>query len=93
MATATRKPRTSAKAKQKCLGFVNWQVGNIRSRKGFALFDNEYLTREDQALLDLAAQHGGSVTIKAELRISLNQEPKELDLSSIEIVESNQTAA
>ena len=89
MATATRKPRKSEKAKAKCLGFVNWKVGNIKSRRGFGLFDNEYLTKEDQLLLDLAKDNGGSVTVVAEIRVTLNDDtPKELDLDSIQIVSS-----
>ena len=90
MATATRKPRkTTDKVKAKCLGFINWSIGNIKSRKGFGLYENDYLTKEDQILLDLAKENGGSVTVMAELRITLNNDtPKELDLSQVQIISS-----
>ncbi len=77
-------------AKDKAVAFVNWSVGGIHSSKGFPIFDNQYTTKEEQVLVDLARKHGGSVKVRAELRIVLNtanERPATYDLDSIEIIE------
>ena len=71
----------------KAVAFVNWQVGNVKSQKGFRIFDNEYTTRAEQALVELAKKHGGSVKVKAELHIVVaNEEVEDYDLDSIEVI-------
>lgn len=91
---AARKPNaentvaTPVKEKDRAVAFVNWSVGSIRSSKGFALYDNQYTTAEEAALVALAKKHGGSVRVKAEFRIILhNDAPKTFDLDSIEVIE------
>jgi hypothetical protein len=84
---AAQKNAVKQTEKEKAVAFVNWQVGNIRSSKGFALYDNQYATAEEKVLIALAEKHGGTVTIKAELRIVLNKEkPASYDLDSIEVI-------
>jgi len=82
-----------AKDKAKAIAFVNWRIANdkgetlLRSTKGFSLFDNEYLTLEEKALINLAKQNGGAATVKAELRIVIHQDkPESLDISKIALV-------
>jgi hypothetical protein len=82
-----------AKEKAKAIAFVNWRIANeagetiLRSSKGFSLFDNEYLTLEDKALIALATQNGGSATVNAELRIVIHHDkPESLDVSKIKLV-------
>ena len=79
-----------SKSKDKAVAFVNWTVGSIHSSKGFPVFDNQYTTKEEQALVDLARKHGGSVKVRAELRIVLNtanERPEEYNIDDIEIIE------
>lgn len=80
-------------AKAKAVAFVNWRIANdegetiLRSTKGFSLFDNEYLTLEEKALINLAKSNGGSATVKAELRIVIHQDkPESLDISKITLI-------
>lgn len=82
-----------SKEKAKAVAFVNWRIANdegetlLRSTKGFSLFDNEYLTLEEKALIELARKNGGSATVKAELRIVIHQDkPETLDISKISLV-------
>lgn len=82
-----------AKEKAKAVAFVNWRIADedgetlLRSTKGFSLFDNEYLTLEEKALIQLARDNGGSATVKAELRIVIHQDkPETLDISKISLV-------
>lgn len=79
--------------KAKAVAFVNWRIANdegetlLRSTKGFSLFDNEYLTLEEKALIQLARNNGGSATVEAELRIVIHQDkPETLDISKISLV-------
>jgi len=81
------------KEKQKAVAFVNWRVADdqdetlLRSTKGFSLFDNEFLTLEEKALIQLAKDNGGSAIINAELRIVIASErPESLDTSRIKLV-------
>lgn len=87
------KPPVAAKEKQKALAFVNWRIADpqgetlLRSTRGFSLFDNEFLTLEDKALIKLAEQNGGTAVVVAELRIVIAQEkPESLDISKIQLV-------
>lgn len=92
---ATRRPASSKPAaeKQKPVAFVNWRIADeddntqLRSTRGFSMFDNEYLTLEDKALIELARKNGGTAVVKAELRIVISQEkPEKLDTSGIKLV-------
>ena len=78
MATATRKPAKRAEEKSKVLGFVNWKVGEVTSRRGFPIMDNQYLSKEDKELIAFAEKHGGTVKVRAELTIRIAQEQKEI---------------
>jgi hypothetical protein len=87
------KPAVAASAKAKAVAFVNWRIADdagetlLRSTKGFSLFDNEYLTLEEKALIQLARDNSGSATVKAELRIVIHQDkPESLDTSKITLV-------
>ena len=93
MAVTKKTKPVVASPKQKALAYVNWAInddeGNpiLRSVRGFALFDNDYLTLEDKALIQLAADNGGSAIVNAELRIIIAQEkPEKLDISKIQLV-------
>jgi hypothetical protein len=84
---------TLAKDKAKAVAFVNWRIADeagetlLRSTKGFSLFDNEYLTLEEKALINLAKNNGGSATVKAELRIVIHADkPETLDISKISLI-------
>jgi len=93
---ATKKPATKkpvAKEKQKPVAFINWQINDedgetiLRSSRGFSLFDNEYLTLEDKALIELAQNNDGEAIIMAELRVVIAKEkPTKLDTSKIKLV-------
>lgn len=83
-----------ASAKAKAIAFVNWAIPSsdeptkyaLRSSKGFSLFQNEYLTLEEKALIQLARDNGGSVEVNAVLRIVIHQDkPESLDTSKIAI--------
>lgn len=89
--TAVKAPVASAKAK--AVAFVNWRIPNadgetlLRSTKGFSLFDNEYLTLEEKALIQLAKDNGGSATVMCEMRIVIHQDkPESLDTSKITLI-------
>lgn len=82
-----------AKEKAKVLAFVNWAINGedgkpiLRSNRGFSLLDNEYLTLEDKALIQLATDNGGTAVVNAELRIVIHAEkPAQLDISKIQLV-------
>lgn len=81
----------AAKEKQKPIAYVNWEIrdadGNvaIRSSKGFAIFDNEHLTIEERALVDLAISNDGSAKVDAELRIIVAQEKPEIKTDGIKL--------
>jgi hypothetical protein len=90
--TGASKPVTKEKAK--ALAFVNWTIRGedgkvlLRSTRGFSLLDNEYLTLEEKALIELATQNGGSAIVAAELRVILAQEkPTHLDISGIKLIQ------
>lgn len=89
----TVKTSVAAKEKQKAIAYVNWRIADdndetlLRSSKGFPIFDNEYLTLEDKALVELAKNNGGTATVVAELRIIIAQDkPEMLDISKIKLV-------
>jgi len=95
MATAIRprKPVQSTE-KQKPVAYVNWSIPGskkdevlLRSTRGFSLFDNEYLTLEEKALIDLAKQHGGDATIAVEMRVIIAKDkPDHLDISKVKVL-------
>ncbi|RLB94660.1 MAG: hypothetical protein DRH26_00465 [Deltaproteobacteria bacterium] len=89
------KPVVAKKEKQKAVAFVNWSIKDedgeniLRSTRGFSLYDNEYLTLEEKALIQLAKDNDGSASVVAELRIVIAQEkPESLDISKIKLVPS-----
>ena len=89
----TGKTPAAAKEKQKAIAYVNWRIADdndetlLRSSKGFPIFDNEYLTLEDKALVELAKNNGGTAIVVAELRVILAQDkPESLDISKIKLV-------
>lgn len=78
------------KEKQKPIGYVNFNIVDengqsvMRSNRGFSVFDNEHCTKEERALIDLAKQSGGKVTLRAELIvIEAKETPTEVDLSTL----------
>jgi hypothetical protein len=89
----SNKAPVAVKEKQKPLAFVNWRIADsedetlLRSSKGFTIFDNEYTTLEDHALVELAEANGGTAIVQAELRIILHQDkPEKLDISKIPVI-------
>lgn len=87
------KGKGAAVKKDKAVAFVNWKIADadgetlLRSSKGFSLFDNEYLTLEEKALIALAKNNGGRATVVAELTIVISHEkPESLDISKIQLV-------
>ena len=82
----------AAKEKQKPIAFINWRIADpnddskhlLRSTRGFSMFDNEFLTLEDKALIQLAKDNDGVAVVNAELRIVIAQDkPESLDISKI----------
>ena len=106
-ATAATKPAVTAtksatrvplqKEKTKAIAFVNWRIAGkdgetlLRSSKGFPIFDNEFTSLEEKALVELAKQHGDTATVMAEMRIIIAQEkPESLDISKIQVMPKKQ---
>lgn len=98
--TAAKSPSAPAlkpalvKEKAKVLAFVNWSINGddgkpiLRSNRGFSLIDNEYLSLQEKALIELATQNGGTAIVNAELRIVIHAEqPEKLDISAIKLVQ------
>ncbi len=89
-----RKP-VAAKEKQKPVAFVNWRIPHpdfpedstknlLKSTRGFSVFENEHLTRQERALVKLAQDNDGVAIIDVELRIVVAQDTSgELDTSKI----------
>lgn len=85
---ATKREASTSVTKDRAIAFVNWTVGGIRSSKGFALYDNQYTTTEEAALVELAKKHGGTVRVMAELRIIISgDKPESYDIDSIEVLD------
>ena len=87
------KEAAPVKEKQKAVAFVNWSINGsdgkvaLRSNKGFPLYENEFITLEEKALVELAKNNGGTAVVMAELRIVIAQErPEHLDISKIQLV-------
>lgn len=79
--------------KQKAAAFVNWSILDdngevlLKSNRGFSLTDNEYLTLEERALIELATNNGGQAVVNAQLRIIIAKaKPDKLDISKIQLV-------
>ncbi|MCK5914769.1 MAG: hypothetical protein KAG92_01415 [Deltaproteobacteria bacterium] len=92
MAIRTKKTK-AASEKQKPVAYVNWAIRDengdpiLKSNRGFSLFDNEYLTLEEKALIELATDNDGVAVVMAELRIIIAAEkPDHLDISRIKLV-------
>jgi len=86
------KPVKSVK-KNKVLAYVNWSILDesgeslLKSSRGFPIFDNEYLSLEDKALIQLATGNDGIATVNAQLKVIVAQEkPESLDISRIKLV-------
>lgn len=84
---------SSKTKKQKAVAFVNWSIldpkGDVllKSNRGFSLYDNEYLTLEERALIELATNNDGQAVVNAQLRIIIAKEkPAKLDISKIKLV-------
>ena len=79
------------KTAPKVVGFVNWSIAtqgdDIRSSKGFPIFDNpEYPNKQEDLLIDLAKANGGSVQLTMKVNVVLNKstdESKGYDLESV----------
>jgi len=91
--TANKPVPAATKEKQKASAFVNWRIADeagetvLRSSKGFPIFENEFLTLEEKALLQLARENNGTAVVVAELRIILaHDKPESLDISRIKLV-------
>ena len=93
------RPVVAGKEKAKVLSFVNFRIpkgkegtvafkdSHLRSKKGFTLIDNKYLTKEHRALHDLAVANGGTAIVMVELRIQVAEERAEnCDISGIKLV-------
>jgi hypothetical protein len=88
-----------AKEKAKVLSFVNFRIpkgkegtvafkdNHLKSKKGFTLLDNKYLTKEHRALHELAVENGGTAIVMVELRIQVAEEQADTcDISGIKLV-------
>ena len=85
------------KTKDKAVAFVNWRIADangetlLRSSKGFPIFDNEFTTLEEKALVALAKQNGDTATVVAEMRIMIaHEKPDSLDISKIQVLPKKQ---
>lgn len=85
------------KTKDKAVAFVNWRIADangetlLRSSKGFPIFDNEFTTLEEKALVALAKQNGDTATVVAEMRIMIaHEKPDSLDISKIPVLPKKQ---
>jgi len=92
--TANKPVPAATKEKQKSvrhslIGAFADEAGEtvLRSSKGFPIFENEFLTLEEKALLQLARENNGTAVVVAELRIILaHDKPESLDISRIKLV-------
>jgi len=72
--------------KQQASAFVNWAIPQANGEmykggKGFAIYDNDYTSRQERTLIALAEKHGGSVELTMKVTVVLNK-PVEVDLDS-----------
>ena len=88
------------KVRAPVLAFVNWRIPkgkqgsasfdehHIRSKKGFVLKDDKYLTREERGLYDLAVAHGGTAIVMVEMRIQVAEDKSSeaVDISKVKLV-------
>ena len=75
--------KLAVKEKQKAVAFVNWEIPGIKSSRGFALYENEYTTPEEAALIALA-QRDGTIQLSATLTVvEAKEKPKSYDISNI----------
>ena len=89
MAIVNKKNNTEAPATQ-AQAFCNWTaldkngVEAIKSSKGFAIFDNQYTSKQERMLVDLATKNGGEITLNMKVVIRLNEQKDaaEVDLSN-----------
>ena len=72
---AIKKITKNQKAKVETLGFVNWSIatkngGELRSSKGFPIFNNpEYPNPEEALLIEAAKKNGGMVELTMKVRV------------------------
>ena len=75
MAITKKSVKRTAKPKIETLGFVNWSVktkkgGELRSSKGFPIFDNpEYPNPEEALLIEAAKKNGGMLELTMQVRV------------------------
>lgn len=89
----TQEEESGTPTKQRALGFVNWKMalknkGELRSTKGYALFDLEKypITKPDAILLAAAKKAGGRAEIPVTLVVVVNSDPEtaeEFDLDNL----------
>lgn len=86
MAIVNREERRSEKesTENNVVAFLNWGAINkkgevaIKGSKGFAIFDNQYTTKQEKQLVDLANKNNGEITIPMTVTIRINA-PKEVE--------------
>lgn len=93
---ATKGPsKKTKKTKEKvnAVAFANWELplkagkGTVKCSKGFPIFDNEkYPNPKEAWLVDLAKRQGGSVTLKMNVTITLNEQTEMPADTDIDIV-------
>ena len=82
--------KKTSKSKIKTLGFVNYEVelpggGTMRSNRGFPIFANpEYPDAKEELLIKAALANGGTLEIKATLRIFACDDSKDKATLSVE---------
>ena len=87
MAIVTKKSAKKADdTKSKAQAFLNWNALNksgevaIKSSKGFAIFDNDYTSKQEQQLVDLAKKNGGEIQLNMIVTVRLNEQTEAQDL-------------
>ena len=77
---AIRKNTQKDSVENKVEAFFNWTALNkhgeeaIRSGKGFAIFDNQYTTRQERQLVELAQKNGGEITMNCVVTVRVNKQ-------------------
>jgi hypothetical protein len=90
---ARRQMKRNTKEKQQAVGFINWRSTGLNPKKGFPLYDNEYTSEEERALLELAKRHGGTISLNAVFTVRVATEKPEIDLDAIELIEPDESKA
>lgn len=90
MALVNREEKRTEKesTENNVVAFLNWGAINkkgevaLKGSKGFAIFDNQYTSKQEKQLVKLAEKNGGEITIPMTVTIRLNapQEAADLDV-------------